>query len=82
MFVRRWMRSGFLECWWGGFKGSSEDERNSNAICLTSILSCWPYGIAANRKAIDDVLRYHHERGITDQFFTAEDIFLPELLTT
>ena len=42
----------------------------------------WPYGMAANRNAIDTVLRYHHERGITDQLFTAEDIFLPELLTT
>lgn len=42
----------------------------------------WPYGIAANRKALDTVLRYHHEQGITDRLFTVEDIFLPELLTT
>lgn len=42
----------------------------------------WPYGIQANRKAIDAVLRYHHEQGITDRLFTIEDIFLPELLTT
>jgi 4,5-dihydroxyphthalate decarboxylase len=42
----------------------------------------WPYGMTANRKAIDAVLRYHHEQGITDRLFTVEDIFLPELLTT
>ena len=42
----------------------------------------WPYGIAANRKAVDAVLRYHQEQGITDQLFTVEDIFLPELLAT
>lgn len=42
----------------------------------------WPYGMAANRKAIDAVLRYHCEQGITDRLFTVEDIFLPELLTT
>ena len=42
----------------------------------------WPYGMAANRKAINAVLRYHHEQGITDRRFTAEEIFLPELMTT
>jgi len=42
----------------------------------------WPYGIQANRKSIDAVLRYHHEQGITDRLFTIEDIFLPELLAT
>ena len=42
----------------------------------------WPYGIAANRKALDAVLRYHHEQGITSQLLTVEDIFLPALLNT
>ena len=42
----------------------------------------WPYGIQANRKSIDAVLRYHHEQGITDRLFAVEDIFLPELLAT
>ncbi|WP_263381286.1 substrate-binding domain-containing protein [Granulicella arctica] len=42
----------------------------------------WPYGIEANRKSIDAVLRYHHEQGITDRLFKIEDIFLPEFLTT
>ncbi len=42
----------------------------------------WPYGMAANRKALDAALRYHHEQGITDHLFRVEDIFLPHLLTT
>jgi 4,5-dihydroxyphthalate decarboxylase len=42
----------------------------------------WPYGIEANRKAIEAVLRYHFEQGITAQRFQCEDIFVPEMLTT
>ena len=42
----------------------------------------WPYGVAANRKAIEVILRYHYEQGITDRLFKIEDIFVPELLTT
>ena len=42
----------------------------------------WPYGIAANRIALDAVLRYHHEQGLTKRRFTIEDIFVPELLDT
>ena len=42
----------------------------------------WPYGMAANRKAVDAVLRYHHEQGLTKRRLTCEDIFLPELLGT
>ena len=40
----------------------------------------WPYGIEANRKALEAVLRYHFEQGITKRLFTIEDIFVPELL--
>ena len=42
----------------------------------------WPYGMAANRKAVDAVLRYHHEQGLTKRRLACEDIFLPELLDT
>ena len=42
----------------------------------------WPYGIDANRAAIDAVLRYHHEQGLTDRRFTVEDVFVPCLLDT
>ena len=39
----------------------------------------WPYGIERNRAAINAVLRYHYEQGVTKRRFTIEDIFLPEL---
>ena len=42
----------------------------------------WPYGIGANRAAIDVVLRYHHEQGLTKRRFAIEDIFVPGLLDT
>ena len=42
----------------------------------------WPYGIAANRTALDAILRYHHEQGLTRRRFTVEDIFVPYLLDT
>ena len=40
----------------------------------------WPYGIERNRAAIDAVLRYHHEQGLTKRRLTIEDIFVPGLL--
>jgi hypothetical protein len=42
----------------------------------------WPYGIAANRVAIDAVLRYHHEQGLTRRRLTIEELFVPALLDT
>ena len=42
----------------------------------------WPYGLAANRKAVDTYLRYFHEQGLSSRRFTCEEIFLPELLDT
>ncbi len=42
----------------------------------------WPYGIAANRAAIDAVLRYHHEQGLTERRLTIEEVFVPGLLNT
>lgn len=42
----------------------------------------WPYGIDANRAAIDLVLRYHHEQGITDRRYAIEDLFVGDLLDT
>lgn len=42
----------------------------------------WPYGIAANRAAIEAVLRYHHEQGLTDRRLTIEEVFAPGLLDT
>ncbi len=42
----------------------------------------WPYGIGANRAAIDAILRYHHEQGLTARRFAIEDVFVPGLLDT
>jgi len=42
----------------------------------------WPYGLSANRAAVDVVLRYHHEQGLTKRLFRCEDIFAPSLLDT
>ena len=41
----------------------------------------WPYGIEPNRKALEAILRYHFEQGITKRLFKIEDIFVPQLLT-
>ncbi|BBA97494.1 putative 4,5-dihydroxyphthalate decarboxylase [Actinacidiphila reveromycinica] len=42
----------------------------------------WPYGITANRTALDTFLRYHHEQGLSKRRLTCEDVFVPELLDT
>ncbi|MEH2332426.1 hypothetical protein [Nostoc sp.] len=42
----------------------------------------WPYGVEANRKAVDTFLRYHFEQGLSKRRLTCEDIFVPELLGT
>jgi hypothetical protein len=40
----------------------------------------WPYGVQANRKALDTYLRYHYEQGLSKRQMTCEDIFVPGLL--
>jgi 4,5-dihydroxyphthalate decarboxylase len=35
----------------------------------------WPYGIAANRKAIDTLCRYLHEQGFTRRRMRIEELF-------
>jgi len=42
----------------------------------------WPYGLGANREAVDTFLRYHHEQGLSRHLLTSEDIFVPALLDT
>jgi len=42
----------------------------------------WPYGVSANRTAIDTYLRYHFEQGLSARRWTAEEIFVPDLLDT
>ena len=40
----------------------------------------WPYGLEANRKAVDTYLRYHFEQGLSKRRLTCENIFVTELL--
>jgi hypothetical protein len=42
----------------------------------------WPYGLAANRLAVDTFLRYHHEQGLSARRWTVEEVFSPDLLDT
>lgn len=37
----------------------------------------WPYGIDANRKAIETLCRYLHEQGFTRRLMTIEELFAP-----
>ena len=40
----------------------------------------WPYGLEANRHALDTFLRYHHEQGLSKRRFAPEEIFARETL--
>lgn len=42
----------------------------------------WPYGVNANRKAVDTFLRYHYEQGVSGRLLTCGDIFPEEFLNT
>ncbi len=42
----------------------------------------WPYGVAANRAAVDAVLRYHYEQGLTARRLTLDEVFMAGLLDT
>jgi 4,5-dihydroxyphthalate decarboxylase len=39
----------------------------------------WPYGVAANRKAIETLCRYLHEQGFTKRRMTTDELFAPEV---
>jgi 4,5-dihydroxyphthalate decarboxylase len=39
----------------------------------------FPYGMSANRTAIDTYLRYHHEQGLSSRRWTADQVFATEL---
>ncbi|WP_432855716.1 4,5-dihydroxyphthalate decarboxylase [Amycolatopsis sp. CA-161197] len=42
----------------------------------------WPYGIEANRTALDTYLRYHHEQGLSERRRRIEEVFAADLLDT
>ncbi len=40
----------------------------------------WPYGIEANRMALEACLRYHREQGILKRSYNIEELFAPEAI--
>jgi 4,5-dihydroxyphthalate decarboxylase len=42
----------------------------------------WPYGLEANRKALETFLRYHHEQGLSRRRFQPEELFARETLAS
>jgi 4,5-dihydroxyphthalate decarboxylase len=42
----------------------------------------WPYGLEANRKALETFLRYHHEQGLSKRRFQPEELFARETLVS
>ena len=40
----------------------------------------YPYGLEANRKALETLFRYSHEQGLASRLLTIEELFLPESL--
>ena len=42
----------------------------------------WPYGVEANRTALDTFLRYHHEQGLSARRLAVEELFAPETFET
>jgi 4,5-dihydroxyphthalate decarboxylase len=38
----------------------------------------WPYGLEANRAALETFLRYHHEQGLSSRRLAPEELFAPE----
>ena len=42
----------------------------------------WPYGVSANRTALDTYLRYHFEQGLSARQWTVDEIFTSSLVGT
>lgn len=40
----------------------------------------WPYGVEANRKALETAIRYHVEQGLSKRRFSVDELFAPETL--
>jgi 4,5-dihydroxyphthalate decarboxylase len=40
----------------------------------------WPYGLAANRKALETFLRHHHAQGLSARLLKPEELFHPGTL--
>jgi 4,5-dihydroxyphthalate decarboxylase len=42
----------------------------------------WPYGVEANRRALESFLRHHHEQGLSQRQVRVEELFHPATLET
>ncbi len=42
----------------------------------------WPYGLEANRKALETFLRHHHEQGLSSRLVAVEELFHPASVET
>ncbi len=42
----------------------------------------WPYGLEANRKALETFLRHHHEQGLSSRRVSVEELFHPGSVET
>ena len=40
----------------------------------------WPYGIEANRTALNALFQYSHEQGLASKTLTVEELFHPSTL--
>ncbi len=72
-------------------RGRMEQNNDISVPWFTSLLErnadmlphdWWPYGVSANRKALDTYVRYFHEQGLSSRLLTVEDLFAAELLKT
>ncbi|PRY23543.1 4,5-dihydroxyphthalate decarboxylase [Aliiruegeria haliotis] len=55
----------------------SQELENTRALMGQNF---YPYGMEANRKAIETLYRYSHDQGLANSVLTIEDTFLPESL--
>lgn len=72
-------------------RGRAEQHKDELVPWLTPLVEAnrrlfpadwWPYGVAANRAALDTYLRYFHDQGLSARRRTCEELFPPELLDT
>ena len=42
----------------------------------------WPYGVSKNRKAIEALVRWHHEQGLSDRILPVDEIFFHTTLAS
>jgi 4,5-dihydroxyphthalate decarboxylase len=63
----------------GGISRASLPWLSSDVAAAKAIMGAdiWPYGFQANRKAIDVMLRWSFEQGLSSRLVAAEELFAP-----